>query len=137
MPDPTPQTNPLEADLALDFASSLLGKLFALPADRFRRPSRGRAGEAFARMLLIYVAVVGMGVGEDALSTALARDRKTIKHALVVIEDLREARAFDELMEWLCSTAGIYWRFSRAMLRASLSDQLSPAPKGALQSKTS
>lgn len=99
-----------EARLAMLFAASWLGLHLALDAACFVRPTRGRAREAMGRMVLVYVLCVGLDIPEGVVADALGRDRKTVAHALRVMEDMRDQGLWDRFLEWTCQTVAIGWR---------------------------
>jgi hypothetical protein len=102
-----------------------------MDAGAFVRPTRGRARESFARQVLLYVLNVGLDIPEGTLAVAITRDRKTVAHALKVMEDLRDDPAWDRFLTWACENVTIGWR-----LRLCLADNMQLSPRGAPGLKT-
>jgi hypothetical protein len=61
---------------------------------------RGSAAAAFARQLAMYLCHVALELSLARVAAAFGRDRSTAAHACHLIEDRREAAAFDE---WVSS----------------------------------
>lgn len=113
-----------EARLAMLFAASWLALHMALDAGCFVRPTRGRARESMGRMVLVYVLCVGLDIPEGIVADALGRDRKTVAHALRVMEDMRDEGLWDRFLEWTCQTVAIGWRCRRELaLQLNLSPE--------------
>jgi chromosomal replication initiation ATPase DnaA len=56
---------------------------------------------ARARQIAIYLAHVGFGLNYTRLGEAFGRDRTTIRHACVRIEDARDEIRFDRALDFL------------------------------------
>lgn len=63
--------------------------------------SRGRAGIAHARQILMYLLNVVVGLNMVEVGKLLGRDRSTVSHACALIEDRREDTDFDEMLNAL------------------------------------
>lgn len=63
-----------------------------------RRPFRAAA---FARQIAMYLAHVGFGLSMAEVGRAFGRDRTTVVHACHLIEDRRDERRFDDLLDHL------------------------------------
>lgn len=86
-------------------AASLVADLVALATDVPRAEigggkSRG-AGVTRARQMAMYLAYVIFQWPLDRVGAAFGRDRTTAGHACRQIEDLRDDRGFDDMMERL------------------------------------
>ena len=62
---------------------------------------RGDPETAFARQMAIYLCHLVFGMSAYRLADAFGRDRKTVRHALRRVEDLREDRELDRVLSWL------------------------------------
>ena len=56
---------------------------------------------AFARQVAMYLASVGFGMSLGRVAQAFGRDRSTVRHACMVIEERRENPGFDQWMDAL------------------------------------
>ena len=65
-----------------------------LPAGALRA-GRGPHRIAFARQLAMYLTHVGFGLTLTEVGACFARDRTTVRHACVLIEDRRDQPVFD------------------------------------------
>jgi chromosomal replication initiation ATPase DnaA len=63
--------------------------------------TRGSAPEAFARQAAMYLAHVGFGLSLSEVGRLFGRDRRTVAHACALIEDQRDAAAFDRALDLL------------------------------------
>lgn len=68
---------------------------------------------ARARHVAIYLAHVAFGVSLGAAAAAFGRDRKTVAYACRVIEDARDAPAFDAALAGLERTARVLLELER------------------------
>ncbi len=68
--------------------------------DLGRQDRRSRAA-AFARQIAMYLAHVGFGLSMADIGRAFGRDRTTVVHACHLIEDRRDERRFDDLLDHL------------------------------------
>lgn len=65
------------------------------------QPDRGQADVALARQLAMYLMHVEFGRLYADVGRFFGRDRTTVSHACALIEDLRDAREFDAMLEQL------------------------------------
>jgi chromosomal replication initiation ATPase DnaA len=65
---------------------------------------RGDPKSAQARQMAMYLCHLVFGMNRTQVGQAFGRDRKTVRHALQRIEDLREDREFDRALSWLESS---------------------------------
>ena len=56
---------------------------------------------AFARQVAMYLASVGFGMSLGRVAQALGRDRSTVRHACMLMEERRENPGFDQWMDAL------------------------------------
>ncbi len=75
--------------------------LFGVPLIEIDAPTRRTAPVARARQVAIYLAHVGFGEAEAAVSAAFNRHRTTVRHACALIEDRRDDGDFDWSMDVL------------------------------------
>lgn len=69
--------------------------------DALFQPDRGQADIALARQLAMYPMHVEYGRLYADVGRFFGRDRTTVSHACALIEDLRDDRAFDAMLERL------------------------------------
>lgn len=74
---------------------------FGVPGPAIRARSRSKAGIARARQAGIYLAHIVFSTSLTRAGLIFGRDRTTARHACAVIEELREARAFDAAIDRL------------------------------------
>jgi chromosomal replication initiation ATPase DnaA len=78
-------------------------QVFGIGHDDLYRITRGRAKVALARQVAMYLAHVACGLTLTDTGRLFGRDRTTVAHACVVIEDRRDDPVFDralDLLEW-------------------------------------
>lgn len=56
---------------------------------------------AFARQVAMYLATVGFGMSLGRVAQAFGRDRSTVRHACMLMEERRENSGFDQWMDAL------------------------------------
>lgn len=78
-----------------------VGQVFGVLAEDFEMVTRGRARIAFARQIAMYLAHVACGQSLTDVGRIFARDRTTVAHACARIEDLRDDRRFDRVLDLL------------------------------------
>ncbi|MBY0225394.1 MAG: chromosomal replication initiator DnaA [Hyphomicrobium sp.] len=78
-----------------------VGQVFGVLAEDFETVTRGRARIAFARQIAMYLAHVACGQSLTDVGRIFARDRTTVAHACARIEDLRDDRRFDRVLDLL------------------------------------
>ena len=78
-----------------------VAQVFGVHARDLRRMSRGRAHVAQARQVAMYLAHVVLGHSLSETGELFRRDRTTVAHACMVVEDLRDDTVFDRVMELL------------------------------------
>ena len=74
---------------------------FAVAHSALWRPTRGSPAEAFARQVAMYLAHVGLGLTFTTVGGLFGRDRRTVAHACALVEDRRDAAAFDRTLDLL------------------------------------
>lgn len=72
-----------------------------VPVIELRAPTRRCARVAFARQVAMYMGHVTFGLNLSTIGKYFGRDRTTAAHACRIIEDLRDDRHFDQLLERL------------------------------------
>ena len=75
-----------------------VAKVFEIERARIKQPTRGVATVAQARQVAMYLAHVGLGMTMRDVGLLFERDRTTVSHAVRMIEDKRDAEAFDQAM---------------------------------------
>jgi hypothetical protein len=74
---------------------------FAVARPRLWVRTRGSPSEALARQVAMYLAHVGCGLTLTEVGHLFHRDRTTVAHACVLIEDRRDDAGFDRALELL------------------------------------
>lgn len=78
-------------------------RVFGLDYDAIRHGSRGVARIARARQVAMYLAHVGCGLTMKQAGELFGRDRTTVAHACLIVENRRDDPNFDralDLLEW-------------------------------------
>jgi len=88
----------IDAAAYAQFALGLVAIGFGVTPAEIMSPSR-RAPVAFARQTAMYLLHVELGLNLSQAGRAFGRDRTTASHACHVIEDARESRGIDKLIE--------------------------------------
>ncbi len=116
LPLPNPSQPDLEPDVSA-FDSTVPGKsrnmqlaielavtrVFGIDHVAMERVTRGIARVALARQVAMYLAHVGCGLSLTAAGNLFGRDRTTVAHACLIVEDRRDDPLFDyalDLLEW-------------------------------------
>ncbi|MEQ1614543.1 MAG: helix-turn-helix domain-containing protein [Hyphomicrobiaceae bacterium] len=68
---------------------------FDIDEERLRQPTRGEARIALARQVAMYLAHIGCGLSKAGVGRLFERDRTTVHHACLVIEQRRDDAQFD------------------------------------------
>lgn len=84
--------------LAAAFVISLVAWALDVPAREIAARRRSTAAVARGRHVAIYLAHVTLAWPISRAAAAFGRDRTTASHAIHVVEDLRDDRAFDALL---------------------------------------
>ncbi|NOT71334.1 MAG: chromosomal replication initiator DnaA [Hyphomicrobium sp.] len=86
--------------LAIELA---VAGVFGVETQSLDNTRRGIARVALARQVAMYLAHVGCGLSMTAAGRLFGRDRTTVAHACLIIEDRRDDPLFDralDLLEW-------------------------------------
>ena len=75
--------------------------MFAVKAKTVRDSRRGAPSVVRVRQIVMYLAHVALGLSFGEIAELLGRDRTSVVHACRIIEDQRDDRAFDVLLEQL------------------------------------
>ena len=78
-------------------------RVFGVDNHALEQNSRGVARVALARQVAMYLAHVGCGLSMTAAGRLFGRDRTTVAHACLIVEDRRDDPMFDralDLLEW-------------------------------------
>ena len=89
-----------------------VARVFAVSSEDMRGPSRGRARVAFARQVAMYLAHVTCEMSLTDVGRLFDRDRTTVAHACIVVEDRRDDPALDRCLDVLESIARGIARFA-------------------------
>ena len=100
--------------LAIELA---VARVFGVQSETFAQETRGQARAANARQVAMYLAHVACGLSLTDAGRLFGRDRTTVAHACLVIEDKREDPVFDQaldLLEWavpvIATRPGYYFK---------------------------
>lgn len=80
-----------------------VAQVFGVDSVALEQHSRGVARVALARQVAMYLAHVGCGLSMTAAGRLFGRDRTTVAHACLIVEDKRDDPMFDralDLLEW-------------------------------------
>ncbi len=86
--------------LAIELAVT---RVFGVDGEALDKVSRGIARVALARQVAMYLAHVGCGLSMASAGRLFGRDRTTVSHACLIVEDRRDDPVFDHvlnLLEW-------------------------------------
>ena len=78
-----------------------VAQVFGVPVKEIGKTSRGRANVALARQVAMYIDHIACGDTMTQVGELFARDRTTVAHACVVIEDRRDDPMFDRVLDLL------------------------------------
>jgi chromosomal replication initiation ATPase DnaA len=87
--------------LAIELAVT---RVFDVDHRALEQVSRGIAKVALARQVAMYLAHVGCGLSLTAAGSLFGRDRTTVAHACLIVEDRRNNLVFNhavDLLEWM------------------------------------
>ncbi|MCB2051443.1 MAG: hypothetical protein KDE63_08440 [Novosphingobium sp.] len=77
-------------------AALLVAGDFGVDVCALYAPNRGPAAVAFARQMAMYLVHVTCGRNQSDVGEAFGRDRTTVAHACMIIEDRRDDETFDQ-----------------------------------------
>lgn len=80
-------------------AAKIVAKHYGITTNDIFQPTRGPSRAAFARQLAMYLTNTILGLSINATARAFNRDRRTVSHALALIEDMRSDQSFDEKLK--------------------------------------
>jgi len=83
------------------FTQEIIARALNVPVGELRAPTRRKAEVAFARQVAMYLAHVTFGFSLSAVGQHFGRDRTTAAHACRQMEDRRDDRDFDLLLDRL------------------------------------
>ncbi len=95
------KANPQDDRAAAQLTIAIVGYGLGLEVNEIAGPTRGSAKSAFARQVAMYLAHVAFEMSLNRVAIAFERDRSTVGHACHLIEDRRDAIAFDDWIESL------------------------------------
>lgn len=72
--------------------------LFNVPSKELRQTGRNSAEVSRVRQIAMYVTHVSLGIAMHEVGRCFARDRTTVRHAVHVVEDLRDDPEFDRIV---------------------------------------
>jgi chromosomal replication initiation ATPase DnaA len=86
---------------AARFVAAVVASAFRIVPDTIGTGRRGSAEVAFARQVAIYLSHTCLGLSYAAAGALFGRDRTTAAHACRKVEDLREDKTFDAILDYL------------------------------------
>lgn len=103
-----PATSPrqIEHELRASIEHTVAGA-FEIEPELIRLPTRGQARIALARQVAMYVAHVAGKLTLSDVGRMFERDRTTVAHACMVVEQRRDDPDFDRAVELIESIVGI------------------------------
>jgi chromosomal replication initiation ATPase DnaA len=72
--------------------------LFNVPSKELRQTGRSSAEVSRVRQIAMYVTHVSLGIAMHDVGRCFARDRTTVRHAVHLVEDLRDDPEFDRIV---------------------------------------
>ncbi len=90
---------PLSKGIARRVVERAVAIAFEVPLKELRATTRREARIAFARQVAMYLVHVAYGFTLTQVGTMFRRDRTTVAHACIIIEDRRDDLAFDVLLD--------------------------------------
>ncbi len=87
--------------LPLSHLEMIIENRFFVTSTELLSATRGPRPIARARQIAIYLGHVVLGLSLSALARHFRRDRTTVAYACRAVEDARDAREFDELLDTL------------------------------------
>lgn len=90
---------PLSTRIARRVVERAVAIAFEVPLKELRATTRREARIAFARQVAMYLVHVAYGFTLTQVGTMFRRDRTTVAHACIIIEDRRDDLAFDVLLD--------------------------------------
>ena len=90
---------PLSTRIARRVVERAVAIAFEVPLKELRATTRREARIAFARQVAMYLVHVAYGFTLTQVGIMFRRDRTTVAHACIIIEDRRDDLAFDVLLD--------------------------------------
>ena len=83
-------------------ARFIAAQIYQVPVEELRKPTRGRPAVARARQIAIHLARNVFALTPEQLAAEFGRDRSTVRHALALVETMREdSTEFDATLRWM------------------------------------
>ena len=86
---------------AQEFLIRMVANVFQVDVTLLASPTRGSSDAARARQVAMYLAHVGIGLSLTHVGVLFNRDRTTVAHACQIVEERREDKAFDRIVDLL------------------------------------
>lgn len=90
-----------ERERARRLLAGLVASALAVTETEILAPHRGQADHAFARQVAIYLARTRLGLSFTEAGQLFGRDRTTAAHACRTVEERRDERGTDRIIEYL------------------------------------
>lgn len=90
---------PLSAGIARRVVERAVAIAFEVPLRELRATTRRKARTAFARQVAMYLVHIAYGLTLTQVGNLFRRDRTTVAHACIIIEDCRDDLAFDVMLD--------------------------------------
>lgn len=133
MTSATPKPDEIaRARAAIDVASHKLASELAIPLGELLGATRGSPHVAFVRQMMIYLVNTAFDLSEEAIAAAIGRDPTTIKHAIALIEEIRDNPEDDDMLEKLTGEL----QTSGARRSAALREPALQSPRARGRAKT-
>jgi chromosomal replication initiation ATPase DnaA len=93
--DTTPEKRAAICEAVIDVCAAL----FNVSGRELRSARRCTQSVARVRQIAMYLCNIALGISLTTIGRAFARDRTTVGHAVQTIEDLRDDREFDRVLD--------------------------------------
>ena len=96
---PLDHCNPEKRLAICEAMIDIAAALFGVSSKELRSPQRCEKDVARVRQIAMYICNTTLGISLTEVGRGFARDRTTVSYAVQVIEDMRDDREFDSVIE--------------------------------------
>jgi chromosomal replication initiation ATPase DnaA len=90
---------PAESEIVVRCLEAVVAPAFGIRPEAMQGAPRGRATEAFARQVAMYLAHTRLGLPFARVGASFGRDRTTAAHACRMVEERREDPQIDAILD--------------------------------------
>ena len=90
---------PAESEIVVRCLEAVVAPAFGIRPEAMQSARRGRAEEAFARQVAMYLAHTRLGLPFAHVGACFGRDRTTAAHACRMVEEKREDPQIDAILD--------------------------------------